>query len=134
MREIKFRAWDKKRKEWIDLYACPLVLFGNGVGHILFDIGDENFNDEIIKLEDVILVQYTGLKDKSGKEIYEGDIVKLEADFGTENYIAEWENVYLRFSFKSINPSKVNMRVFKEESVLRAEIIGNIYENPELIK
>ena len=67
MREIKFRAWDKSDNVWLE--EDQFVIYPQGI----FDawLGQ----DEPLEMDEVILMQYTGLKDKNGKEIYEGDIV-----------------------------------------------------------
>ena len=101
MREIKFRAWDKKLK----IMSTPFTLL-------------EAFHDYFLLTTDMDVMQYTGIKDPTGKEIYEGDIVKGNRSCSdpksTEVYVIEWYgggfDIYL-------NPT----------------VIGNIYENPELI-
>lgn len=120
-REIKFRAWDKEEKKMFydvqNAYDSEPVWYG-GFGEFL---GDQSYE----------VMQYTGLKDKNGKEIYEGDIVKAIISGGTTKveYVNDlagfnpWANsiVYAgRQSF--INPSE------------EIEVIGNIYSNPELLK
>jgi hypothetical protein len=109
MREIKFRAWNNKNKKWLQEFAVD-CRDGGVMPHIAsgtFDDNDEN----------AILMQYSGLKDKNGKEIYEGDIVKLDDGYVFEVAIP---NIYgLEFEAVSTN---------------EFEIIGNIYENPELLK
>ena len=115
MREIKFRAWDKQRKEMLialDIREIPVLNCGLGI--------DDNFE----------LMQYTGLKDKNGIEIYEGDIVLFFVSHGAEGVPSDEEmqgEVY--YSNGMLYP----MSDFMYDHYI-FEVIGNIYENPELIK
>ena len=131
MREIKFRALVKDRKAIFEVvlinYVTKKVTYLlERVGHLL-SIRDAKFYD-------VELMQYTGLKDKNNKEIYEGDIVKLRANhgIGVVKYYDEWG----AFVIEYIKPRPLallgvlGMNYYKEE----IEILGNIYENSELIK
>jgi len=114
-REIKFRAWRKTVKEimvWSDLkeWVNPL--------------GED---------DDHILMQYTGLKDKNGKEIYEGDLLGEENnDWGIRKVIFEDGGFYaplIKHHFAvGLNQILVN------HSCLQVEIIGNIYSTPELLE
>lgn len=127
MREIKFRAWLKDRKAIFEVvlinYVTKKVTYLlERVGHLL-SIRDEKFNN-------IELMQYTGLKDMREKEIYEGDIVKLRANhgIGVIKYSDEWG----AFVVEYIKPRPLvvlGMNYYKED----IEVIGNIYENPELL-
>ena len=127
MREIKFRAWVKDRKAIFEVvlinYVTKKVTYLlERVGHLL-SIRDEKFNN-------IILMEYTGLKDKNNKEIYEGDIVKLRANhgIGVIKYSDEWG----AFVVEYIKPRPLvvlGMNYYKED----IEVIGNIYENSELL-
>ena len=119
MREIKFRAWSKKKKKmiynWQD--TTNVESFGfNGNGY--FEI-----------------MQYTGLKDKNGKEIYEGDILGVSGGSGVF-WEVNWDNTKtdlpVGFVFGSFG-MRSNIPQYLHPSIDRLEIIGNIYENPELL-
>ena len=129
MREIKFRAWLKYGKEIVDVEEID---FMNEVINYI-DNDYENNEQEIIGayFENIELMQYTGLKDMREKEIYEEDIVKLRANhgIGVIKYYDEWG----AFVVECIKPrplAVLGMNYYKED----IEVIGNIYENSELIK
>ena len=122
MREIKFRAWDGKK-----------MIYGNEDEYDTWLIGMDN-PTQICKwdgiCEDILdLMQYTGLKDKEGKEIYEGDICKR--DYWKCLYRVDWIGAGFQFvAVKSID-NDVEPTI---NSVKNFEVIGNIMENPELLK
>lgn len=138
MREIKFRVWDKALKY---MHIC-----GENVHDSCYY--DENNNFYYYNLQngegsseygDYILMQYTGLHDKNGKEIYEGDIIQhLYWDCDeTDYYKVEWDNEILGFVFKStINNSYLALDDTYSDDTGEYEIvvIGNIYDNPELLE
>ena len=126
-RKIKFRAWDKEKKEWIYIglaSMCGIVdghlrqFYAKNSGHDL-DIPSLG-NEEYPRL--YILMQFTGLKDKNGKEIYEGNVVETEA------FIDE---VIFKDCVFTTKHSENNQPLMVHNNL---EIIGNIYDNPELIK
>ncbi len=120
MKTIKFRAWHKKNKQ------------------MLYEGWNENIfitKESIFRYgDDVDIMQFTGLHDKNGKEIYEGDVCKREWESGFLSVGKKrdyWEIVYNNGSFltKQINrPINQFSQRFSE-----MEIIGNIYQNPDLL-
>ena len=138
MREIKFRAWDKLRNEMrhdrFAIYSKPR--WKDGIHSGLFlepDLivpsmdqacGEWNASGED---DSIVLMQYTGLKDKHGKEIYEGDIVVL-LEYGK----ATVEFADAKFMVTSIlDKGEYLFDMFEVDEA--CEVIGDIYENPELL-
>ncbi len=143
MREIKFRAWHKKLKCWgkpcisIDFDKLEPT-FGLGVRYLYFHnkeidelptaLSSEKM--DILDVQDVVIImQYTGLKDKNGKEIYEGDIVRYN-DKLTGAIV--WK--YTGFVLELFNGEKSTIILWHDiDNRDNIEILGNIYDNPELI-
>ena len=118
MREIKFRAWDKKNKvmfivELLRIFKDAVVNHGRK-----YSVYQKGY---VCKYE-TELMQFTGLKDKNGKEIFEGDICKRP------HYESRGE---FNFVVKMNDPR--NFTKFLHNLKL-VEVIGNIYKNPEMIK
>lgn len=135
MRNIKFRAWDKKKNDWFDDDGALWVQLNGNI--------DFGWNGEIMDdyTDRVILMQYTGNKDKKGVEIYEGDVLKrtyLDGMFG-RTHIGEvvYDKEYARYVIskpqKYTEPKTEDIRnTLSDRSTY--EVIGNIYENPELLE
>jgi uncharacterized phage protein (TIGR01671 family) len=139
-REIKFRAWDNQEKEMI-INGCIgsgsssqliIIEWNGGISLCnafgLPDGSNPTFDNPVTKRFE--LMQFTGLKDKNGKEIYEGDILKVEL-FSKMFFISfgkseKWGACFCVQSFNSITFLTKN---WSDTSA----VIGNIYENPDLL-
>ena len=124
MREIKFRAWHKEEKIIGEVLGIDIL-------HKEIYFSNENINCyEYTEFKDIELMQYTGLKDMREKEIYEGDIVKLRANhgIGVIKYSDEWGAFVIEY-IKPRPLAVLGINYYKEN----IEILGNIYENPELL-
>jgi len=122
-REIKFRAWDEQRKEFMD----NNIFFVYGNGDIGFTWSFPIAQKYTEKPPRAVLMQYTGLKDKNGKEIYEGDIIKGYEYIRTIQYRESFG------AFRAMSTQSRGVPLYKS-TLENMEIIGNTYENPELLK
>ncbi len=119
MREIKFRAWNKlcDCKQCVAIPHERLLATRYGDGRCF--LADE----------DLIIEQFTGLHDKNGKEIYEGDVVCFSREMSRFKKQVRWDDYLLCWEFGS----RGYVGNLYEEEINSMEIIGNIHENPELI-
>ncbi len=134
-REIKFRAWWQPVKLE---YHKGKITNPPKMLQVSDDSGTKTGLDccgYANQGQNVILMQYTGLKDKNGKEIYEGDIVNLIPDgYVKELATVEWDNDNASWIYRRISQLElVNKRgVYVKWKPI--EVIGNIHENPELLE
>lgn len=120
MRELKFRAWDKKRKR---MFAVTTL---NASGAVSVFIDDDGLY--LLPAEQIELMQYTGLKDKDDKEIFEGDIVDYNDD-GECIGVVEYDAPEFYLDADATNWARMFLKGTPHQRV-----IGNIYENSELLK
>ena len=121
MREIKFRAWCQRlKKYYFNVGTHPSIM------QWCEDYKKESPGALIVSplYENYIIEQFTGLRDKNGREIYEGDIVTVDGVL----YFVEWRGAGDWF----IDPECDDAFMFTP-SIYELEIIGNIHENPELL-
>jgi uncharacterized phage protein (TIGR01671 family) len=137
-RPIKFRAWDTENKEWIANGDAMDLYHSASANCFLFDNDNYDLNEKIE------FQQFTGLLDKNGKEIYEGDIVRAtyEADEGggwRSNHPVQGKVYFdtywgVKFDCRDATQRTADMwEQIGEHDMRNVEVIGNIYENPELI-
>ncbi len=120
----KFRAWDKLNNE---MYVVEQIKFNHGefesIGYgITFLRGADK----------VILMQSTGLKDKNGQEIFEGDIL----DYRGRKALVRWHGSYASFIYRFVDELQNRNTEWKPLylAYMKCEIIGNVYENPDLLE
>ena len=121
---LKFRVWDKDRK-------C----FFNDDEVVIYPNGEVSFFNADYDFAEIVVNQCTGLKDKNGKLIYEGDIIQTDYN-GVEldKYIYRWESP--AFYVEPIEKGKPTGSHYYHYAVCpeRSTVIGNIHQNPELLK
>lgn len=132
MREIKFRAWDVFNKRWANDPSIVRLVHSQVEEYTYLTIGcviPKNIPLDFFEKneESIVIMQYTGLNDKNGKEIYEGDIILRN---GKYKYHVEWN----RGEFHA-EPFHGGFGVILSGLATdEFEVIGNIYETPELLK
>ena len=130
---MRFRVWHKEDKVMLSNHLGFMI---TDTGQLLIEsmLGDEETMEKV-ELENYIVMQYTGLKDKEGVEIYEGDILEVEKnEDGAYKGTINGKTFFDRFQGYS---SKIKVEGMHDINTLRywnnrVRIIGNIYENPEL--
>ena len=130
MRKIKFRGKSIDGKEWL-------------YGDLVSSLDEKRFNivendkgsNDICEVDPETIGQFTGLMDKNGNEIYEGDIIKWHKD-GLMYVVKFWHGMFYA-SVEECNKGILGgfpLHALTEHEDWKCEIIGNIYDNPELLK
>lgn len=141
MRKIEFRAWEKENK--ILLPVSSLNMSANTIS--VYNPNDDTPYDYILNYSETILMQYTGLKDRRGVDIYEGDVVRSNRTYPRDSEAAKKFNGYVGQVYYDIElgswwitttaePCADHEHTCQAATVDAFEVIGNIWENPELLK
>lgn len=141
MREIKFRAWDKNKKEMCIVDRLTFM-FETEIGIMAEVIDGDPKNPDWRRMampEEFELMQFTGLLAKNGKEIYEGDILKrfaeVNEDYGYDLVKVQWNNDRCYWELERANDHAHYWGYISGSHARegRYEVVGNIYENPDLL-
>ena len=121
MREIKFRAWDKENEKMMKVSSLHLENKEISV--------KENGTFRLFRMQD--LMQFTGVKDKNGKEIYENDLISCNK---YKNIVVFFENGCFKVKYLRNSTTTITCTLNSFLEKYKCKISGNIYEHPELLE
>jgi uncharacterized phage protein (TIGR01671 family) len=138
-RELKFRVWDAKYKSWMPTEDDAIMI--DMTGQIYFQRKDQqNQHSLVADQKRFVITQYTGLKDKNGRELYEGDIILMPQDATMSHPTGESELCKVgmsggAFGYWLCDRFESFLDWYGEIDVIDdAEIIGNMWETPEFVE
>lgn len=126
---FKSRVYDKAVKRYLtdnDVYEIT-----DGILDTLYDLLNDENRNFVLGRHDLIFEQCTGLKDKNGKLIYEGDVVSLVPEIEKIRYVVKWDEYNAQLFLDGLNK---RVRIDFNTIDLKLEVVGNIHENPELLE
>lgn len=144
MREILFRGKNIDKDEWVKGYYCPTLfsLFSRFPKPTIYPASGIISHWDGIEVNPETIGQYTGLADKNGKKIFEGDIVKCRDITNDYEFLANVQfgnpNGEYNWGYQLVTAARVNKDILcwvnMDDAGTTIEVIGNIYDNPELLE
>jgi hypothetical protein len=126
MKELKFKMWSKNDKKWIN--GIPYFNYDEDKSYKIVEIDDED--GFVYDIDEVEIVEHTGCSDKNEEKVYNGWL--LEGGYG--KYLVQWDDKNSAYACFSVDKSGfLNFSFLLSTYVKCLNVIGNIYENPELL-